>query len=144
MKNVFKFSALILMFFAFNSLSAQESITGVWKTIDDIDGEEKSYIEITERDGKFYGTIIKLLPGATLDYCKDCPDGLDGKPLIGMEILTGLKTYKDYYSYGKIINPDGGKVYSCNVTREGDELDVRGYVGFSLIGKSQTWYLVSE
>lgn len=144
MKNVIKFSALIFMLFAMTSLSAQDSIAGVWKTIDDNDGEEKSYIEISERDGKFYGKIIKLLPAATLDYCKGCPDGLDGKPLLGMEILTGLKPYKDYYSYGEIMDPDGGKIYSCNVTRKGNELDVRGYVGFSLLGRSQTWYLVSE
>jgi len=144
MKNIFKFSALICLLFAFSSLSAQDGITGTWKTIDDNDGEEKSYIEITERDGKFYGTITKLLPGATLDYCKGCPDGMDGKPLEGLEILSGLKPYKDYYSYGEIIDPDGGSVYKCNVTREGDVLKVRGYIGFSLLGRTQDWYLVSE
>lgn len=144
MKNVIKYAALICMLFTLSSLSAQDSIVGTWKTIDDNDGEEKSYIEITERDGKFFGKVIKLLPAATLTHCKDCPDGKDGQPIEGMEILTDLKPYKDYYSYGEIMDPDGGKVYSCNVTRKGDVLEVRGYIGFSLIGRTQKWYLVSE
>lgn len=144
MKNLFKFSALLCMLFVFGSMTAQDSITGVWKTIDDNDGEEKSYIEITERDGKYYGTIIKLLPGAKLEICKDCPDGLDGKPLVGLEILKDLKPYKDYFSYGTIMDPDGGSIYKCNVTRDGDILRVKGYIGFSFIGREQQWYLVSE
>ena len=50
---------VIAMFFLFSSLNAQE-ITGLWKTIDDETGKEKSYVELSIKDGKLYGTITTL------------------------------------------------------------------------------------
>jgi len=122
---------------------AQTSITGTWKTIDDGSGEEKSYIEITEKDGKYFGTITKLLQSPEDSVCQECSGDKKDKPIIGMVILENLKIYKDYYSYGKILDPESGKEYKCSLWQDdNDQLTVRGYVGISALGRSQNWYRV--
>ena len=126
------------------TLFGQSSPVGTWKTIDDKTGEPKSHVQIYEKDGKFYGKIVKLLPAATTDICNDCPGDKKDKPLIGLDILWDLKPYKDYWSYGHIVDPANGKVYKASIWLEGaNELKVRGYIGFSIIGRTQTWYKVN-
>lgn len=136
--------ALSLCLFAF-SVNAQ-SVLGKWKTFDDKTGEAKSIVEITERKGKLYGKVVQLLNPKMQDAkCKDCPDGKAGKPIIGTEVLYNLTKSGDKYDGGKILDPASGKVYKCNI-QLGDKntLNVRGYVGFSLIGRTQTWKRVTE
>lgn len=134
-------SFFVMMLFTF-TISAQ-GITGVWETIDDESGEPKSHIKIYEKDGMFYGRVVKLLPAATTSTCDGCAGDMNGKSLLEIDIVQGMKPYKDYYSYGTITDPGGGKEYSCNITRNGDKLDVRGYIGFSLLGRTQVWHKVN-
>ncbi len=130
---------------ATGTLMAQSSPIGVWKTIDDKTGEPKSHVEIYEKSGKLFGKVIKLLPAATTDICINCPGDKKDKSLINLDILWDLKPYKDYWSYGHIVDPANGKVYKASIWLEGkDQLKVRGYIGFSLIGRTQTWYRVNE
>lgn len=132
----------ICLLLTVNFLNAQ-SIEGVWKTIDDESGEAKSYIQIMKKGDTYEGKVVKLLPAATTDICTECPGEKKGKPIEGMVILEDLQVYKDYYSYGKILDPASGKVYKCNVSlKETDVLEVRGYIGISLIGRSQEWIRV--
>lgn len=138
MKLAFSFLAMILFCF---TISAQ-GIVGVWQTIDDNTGEPKSHVEIYEKGGKYFGKIIKLLPAATTTTCDGCPGDMNGKSLINLDIVQDMKAYKDYFSYGTITNPAGGTQYKCNITRVGDTLEVRGYVGFSLLGRTQVWKLL--
>jgi len=143
MKKSTLFSCLAFFFLSMNMAIAQSSPVGIWKTIDDETGEPKSHVEIFERDGKYFGKVIKLLPAATTTVCNDCPGDKNGASLIGLEILWDLKPYKDYWSYGEIVDPGSGKVYSANAWLENaDELKVKGYIGISLIGRSQSWYRV--
>ena len=123
------------------AISAQ-GITGVWKTIDDKTGDPKSHIEIYEKDGKFFGKVITLLPAATTTTCDGCEGDKNGASLYDIDIVENMVPYKDYWSYGTITDPSGGKEYSCNIERKGDKLEVRGYIGFSFIGRTQTWHLV--
>ncbi|WP_235298492.1 DUF2147 domain-containing protein [Portibacter marinus] len=124
------------------ALSAQSPV-GVWKTIDDETGDAKSHVEIYEKDGKFYGKVVKLLPAATTEVCGPCPGERAGKSLIDMDILWDLEPYKDYWSYGSIIDPAKGKIYKASVWLEDDNtLKVRGYVGVSVLGRNQNWYRV--
>lgn len=118
---------------------AQDSPIGVWVTVDDETNQPKSHVEVFERDGKLYGKIIKLLPAATTTVCIDCPGDKNGAALEGMEILWGFSKFKDYWSYGQIIDPASGKVYKCNMWIEDGKLAVKGYIGFSLIGRTQYW-----
>ena len=142
MNNV-KLLTAILVFMSATFLQAQ-GITGIWKTIDDETGEPKSHIKIYEKDGLIYGRVVELLPAATTETCDGCPNGKDGKSLYEVDIVGELKPYKDYYSYGYIIDPAGGKKYKCSIWREGDKLSVRGYIGISALGRTQTWHLVEE
>ncbi len=138
-----KLSFLLAFFFALG-LSAQSPV-GVWQTIDDESGEAKSHVEIYEKGGKFFGKVVKLLPAATTEVCGPCPGDREGKSLIDMDILWDLEPYKDYWSYGSIIDPGKGKIYKASVWLEGDDkLKVRGYVGISALGRNQIWHKVKE
>lgn len=137
-----KVITLLAMFFLMTfSLSAQ-GIIGIWETIDDVSGDPKSHVEVYEKDGKFFGKVVKLLPAAVTTTCDGCPGDMNGKSLLELDIIKDIVPYKDYYSYGTITDPVGGKQYKCNITRVGDKLEVRGYVGFSLLGRTQVWNLV--
>ena len=136
-----KLSVLFALFWAI-SVSAQSPV-GIWKTIDDETGDPKSHVEIYEKDGKFYGKVVKLLPAATTDVCGPCPGERAGKSLIDMDILWDLEPYKDYWSYGSIIDPGKGKIYKASVWLEDENtLKVRGYIGISALGRNQNWYRV--
>ena len=124
---------------------AQTGIEGVWKTIDDETGKAKSYIEITQENGKYIGTIKQLLLSSPDKTCDACPGDKKDKPLVGMVLLEKLEPYKDYYSYGSIMDPESGKVYKCSVWQDNpDQLTVRGYVGISALGRSQNWHRVKN
>lgn len=133
---------LILIFLALNIQLYAQNPVGIWQTIDDISGEPKSHVEIYENNGKFYGKIVKLLPAAEGTHCQKCTGDKKGKPLVGMVILEELEPYKDYWSYGKILDPKSGKVYKSSLWVEKDKLIVRGYVGISALGRSQTWHRI--
>ena len=133
------FSTLFMLLFISVYAMAQSPV-GVWKTIDDNTGEAKSHIEIFEKDGKLYGKIVKLLRKPADTLCESCTGNKKNKPLMNMIILSDLEPYKDYWSYGKIMDPESGKEYKSNVSMDGnDKLNVRGYVGFAALGRTQTW-----
>lgn len=144
MKTIIKGVLTTSLFLFFSSFLYAQSITGVWETVDDESGNPVSHIEITEQDGKFYGEVIKLLPAATVTTCEKCKGEEKGRPIVGMQVLWDLEPYKDYWSYGHIMDPKNGKTYKCSIWKEGDVLKVRGYIGVSLLGRNQNWYLVKE
>lgn len=125
-----------------NVAFSQTSVLGKWKSIDDKTGAAKSIIEISERDGKLYGKIIKIFPTdpkRTDPICDKCPsdDNRYNKKIIGMEIMLDMKKDGDEYSGGNILDPEVGKVYRCKIWVEGNELKVRGYLG--PFYRTQTW-----
>lgn len=141
-----KVNFLISVFFfvATSALTAQSSPAGTWKTIDDKTGEAKSYVEIYEKEGKFYGKISKLLRKPADTVCEECPGKKKNKPLIGMVILDGLESYKDYWRNGTILDPESGNEYGCSIWFENgnkNELKVRGKHWTGLY-RTQTWYKV--
>ena len=98
----------------------------------------------------YYGKIIKIydVDGAkTTDRCLNCSGQFYNKPILGMPVVYGMKKESNnYYSDGKILDPKSGSLYSCNMrlSKTGKELTVRGYIGFSLLGRSQKWYRVKR
>ena len=137
------FILLTMLSLSSGILSAQSTPIGVWKTIDDETGEAKSHVEIYEENGILYGKIVKLLQHSEDTVCEKCPGDKKDQPLIEMVILWDLKSYKDYWSYGEIMDPANGKIYSCSVWLEDDNtLRVRGYVGLSILGRNQYWYRI--
>lgn len=133
--------ALLLAFTVVGQSS--DNIAGKWTTIDDETGQAKSVVEIFQKsDGKYYGKIHKLLMKPENENCVNCKDDRKNKPLTGLEIIRGLSRDGKEFSRGTIMDPKSGKVYKCTITRTGDKLHVRGYIGFSLIGRTQTWIAV--
>lgn len=139
MKKMFwAFAALL-----FSTLSFAQ-IEGRWKTVDDETGKPKSIVEITKKaDGKYYGKVQQLLIKPAVANCTACTDDRKNKPILGMEVIRGLKKDGNEFTGGTITDPKTGKTYKCTVTRSGDKLNVRGYVGFSMLGRSQTWEKVN-
>ncbi|WP_312388775.1 DUF2147 domain-containing protein [Chryseobacterium sp.] len=119
-------------------------IEGKWKTIDDETKQPKSIVEIFKKaDGKYYGKISQLLVKPADPNCTACKDDRKGKPLVGLEIIRGLEKDGNEFTGGSITDPKSGKTYKCTITRSGDNLNVRGYVGISLMGRTQTWQKVN-
>jgi uncharacterized protein (DUF2147 family) len=134
-------SLSIVMFLGMVGMA--QSPVGVWKNVDDTDGKEKSHIQIYEYKGKLRAKVIKLLPAATITKCDACKGPNKGKPIVGMDICWDMAKQSDgTYDDGSIVDPKTGKVYSCSFEVKGDELHVRGYMGISLIGRTQVWYKV--
>ena len=139
--------ALILMFWLLsNTCFGQQSILGKWKTIDDNTGEEKSVIEIFEKDGKVFGKILKLFREKGEDpdpVCNECPvdDGRYKKKIIGMEIIQNMQASGSELTNGSILDPEDGKIYRCKLWLEGNDLKVRGYWG--PFYRTQTWKRVN-
>lgn len=124
---------------------AQNAIVGQWKTIDDETGKPKSIIEIYEKDGVFNGKIIKLFREPNEDQnpkCDKCSGDKKDQLILGMQNLNDLKKDSDTrWSGGEILDPNNGKTYSCKaeLLDGGKKLNLRGFIGFSLIGRTQTW-----
>jgi len=121
-----------------------DSPAGVWKTIDDKTGRERSLVRIVDRNGVFEGKVEQVfpLPGDDPSHlCKKCEGERKDQPIIGMIFLWGLKKDGDHYSGGEILDPKTGTIYRARMrlTEGGRKLEVRGYVGLSLFGRSQTW-----
>lgn len=121
---------------------SQVQITGKWKTLDDETLKAKSIVDIFEKDGKYFGRIVKLFRKPNEDQdpiCDECDqeDARFKKKIIGMEILKDMKKEDDEYEGGSILDPNNGKVYRCKIWIEGNDLKLRGYIG--PFYRTQTW-----
>lgn len=126
------------------SAFAQASPAGSWKTIDDVTGQPKSIVQITVSGNQLSGRIVKLIPRpgeAQTDICTTCTGPYANKKIVGLRILWGMTNQGgNKWSGGKIMDPKTGKVYDCTITVMGNQLQVRGFIGISLLGRTQTWY----
>lgn len=134
----------IALMVASNFAAAAGSPVGTWRSIDDKTRQERSIIRITEENGELKGVVQKIFdqPGDDPAHlCKECKDERKDKPIAGMTILWGLKKDGDTWAGGEIFDPKNGKTYRCKMTlsEDGKSLNVRGFIGISLIGRTQTW-----
>lgn len=138
-----KFIVMILAV-SLMSFSPPASVIGRWKTIDDETGKAISVVEIYEKNGKIYGKVVDILnPKDKSKTCVNCSGEDKNKPLLGLVVIKGLTKEGDEYTNGKILDPKHGKLYKCYISCEGpDKLKVRGYIGVSLIGRTQYWHRV--
>lgn len=140
--------ALISIFslFTLTSVVYAQDITGTWRQIDDQTGTSKALIEIrNESNNSYTGKIVKItpLPGYTpKEKCVNCPPPYTEKPILGLDVLKGLKHDKENnFTGGKILDPLSGKIYAmkAKLSPNGKRLQMRGYIGVSALGRSQTW-----
>ncbi|MFI5230636.1 MAG: DUF2147 domain-containing protein [Gemmatimonadales bacterium] len=124
-------------------LGAQGTPAGLWTTVSDADGKPTAVVEIRDLDGEYVGTVRALLVPADHDdsLCTRCVGTRRNQPIVGMEILRGMRANGSAWSGGEILDPETGKTYRAKMKLSdgGDKLIVRGYIGISLFGRSQTW-----
>ncbi len=142
-KSLPRIGAAIAIAIASSAAIAQPSTpVGLWRNVDDETGKAKALIRITETAGALSGRIERVLtPGKENSTCDKCEGALKDKPVRGMEILQGLRKAGDWYEGGTILDPNNGKVYKSQLKLidGGARLEVRGFVGLPILGRSQTW-----
>ena len=144
--NKSKLGLMLIATFMTGTIYAQD-LTGTWQQIDDKTGSPKALIEIRQdSNGTYAGKIVKVTPrpGYTPQKtCNKCPAPYTNQPILGMDVLTGLKQVGDSVNYekGRVIDPLTGKIYDAKVrlSSNGKRLTLRGYVGVCALGRSQTW-----
>jgi len=125
------------------AFAAGATPAGLWRTIDDNSGKPRSLVRISENNGEYSAVIEKgLLATDTPDaVCDKCKDERKGQRIVGMTIVKGIKLKDGHYEGGEILDPENGKTYRClmKLDSTGNELEVRGFIGIALIGRSQIW-----
>lgn len=125
------------------ALAADLTPVGTWTTIDDTTGKPKSVVAIAEENGELTGKVVEVLQSEQGPHpvCKLCEGDRKDKPIEGMTIIWSMKKDGDEWKGGKILDPKTGKTYGCkmHVTDGGQKLEVRGFMGFSLLGRTQIW-----
>lgn len=121
--------------------NANTSPTGLWKTHDD-KGKPTGYVRVQENNGVFTGVIEKGLETDKEEkYCTACKDERKDQRLIGMTMMKNVKAKGDYYEGSEILDPFSGNTYKVKLTLKeaGKKMEVRGFVGVSLFGRTQVW-----
>ena len=127
---------------------AQATPVGVWKTIDDDGKTEKSIVRIADAGGKLSGSIETVFDQTKKDaVCDKCSDERKDKKLQGLTILRNVTKQADdesLWAGGDVLDPNNGKVYKVRLRPidGGKRLEVRGYVGMPMLGRTQTWVRV--
>jgi uncharacterized protein (DUF2147 family) len=128
---------------------AQTSPVGLWKSIDDKTKKERSLIRIVDSAGTLSGKIEKRLDPDVKpsDVCDKCSDDRKDQPILGLQIIravTKSSGTENRWDAGTVLDPEDGKVYKVRLTpvEGGQKLEVRGYIGAPILGRTQTWIRV--
>ncbi|MCX7117389.1 MAG: DUF2147 domain-containing protein [Legionellales bacterium] len=120
---------------------ASTTPAGNWTTIDDKTGVKRAQVHFIIQDGVMSGTVAKVYPRpGDSGICSSCPGEFKDKPTLGMRIVWGLRDKGDgTWDGGRILDAKTGKIYRVKITMKGDQLIVRGYIGLSMLGRTQVW-----
>lgn len=125
------------------SCFAQATPVGLWRTIDDAQpGKQKVLIRILEEGGVYSGRVEKVLDPALIGkVCEKCTGNLAKKPIEGLQVMTGMRKEGDMFGGGEVVDAEGGGTYRCRMVlkAEGRSLEVRGFIGIALLGRTQVW-----
>lgn len=126
--------------------SEEAKIEGRWKQFDDESKELSSIVEISENNGEWSGKIIEIFKTSNEEtlttVCQDCTGEFKDKKIVGLKFIWGMKKKSQFeYTDGQILDPNNGSTYKCKMilSEDGQQLDVRGFIGISLLGRTQTW-----
>ncbi len=119
------------------SQTKADDIIGTYMT-----DKNEGMVEVTKRDAKYYGKLIWTVTPGKLDA--NNPDKKQqADKLAGKEILKGFTFDDGTWENGTIYDPKNGKTYSCRINRdEKGNLNVRGYIGISMLGRTTFWVKV--
>ena len=122
---------LMMLVLTILSASAKDFV-GLWTTVDDETKEKKSVVRIYRHESMYFGRIVKLFKN------RDAVAKLPGSPkILGLDIIWNMEKDGKNLDGGRILDPKKGKVYSCEMWRDGENLIVRGKIAF--LGRNQTW-----
>jgi len=138
-----RLAAVALFAFFSSGAAAQASPAGLWRTFSDRSGQADGLVRIVEAQGHYEATVEAVFsppaPSAN-PRCELCTGELKDRPVIGLKIMRDLRPEGDAY-VGEILDPDDGNVYRCKarLLEGGRKLELRGYVGLPIFGRTQTW-----
>jgi uncharacterized protein (DUF2147 family) len=137
MKKVFFTALLFVLSITINA----QTIFGKWNSKNEETGNIDSIIEVYEKDGKAFAKVIDIKGSERRKaLCVQCEDKNKNKPILGLNILTGLEKDGEEWSGGSILDPRNGKVYNCYIKLvKSNKLKIRGYIGLALFGKTAYW-----
>jgi uncharacterized protein (DUF2147 family) len=132
--------ALLLSGIHISAQTKGDDITGIWLT----GGKEPAKIQVYKQGSEYYGKIVWLKNPTTNGVArldKNNPDKIKrSRAIIGLVILNNFKFEDEEWSAGKIYDPESGNTYRCTLSlKDNNTLKVRGYVGISLLGRTETW-----
>jgi uncharacterized protein (DUF2147 family) len=127
-----------------NAIAAEPTPVGVWTTIDDDSHQPRSEVEISEDNGVLSGKVVHIYPKPDEPAdprCIDCKGERHNQPVLGMTILWNMRRNGDNWDGGEVLDPETGDTYRATMhpTADGKKLELRGYVGISLFGRTQVW-----
>lgn len=139
------FLLLIFVGSAFTSNENSDSILGTW-----IVGSKSGHVQIYKQGSRYYGKITWLKQPNSPKTGKPLLDGQNPDPDKRTTPILGLINLKDFtyskkgiWENGKVYDPESGKEYSCKITmKDANTLEVRGFIGISLIGRTDVWQRV--
>jgi uncharacterized protein (DUF2147 family) len=139
---------LILIAAAFSSAARAEDLSspeGLWTPLEN--GKPLGLVRIFEQDGAFFGHVEPSSPSDhSTARCWRCTGERKDQRIIGLIIMRNLKLKNGEYAGGDVLDPRSGHVYACkfHLVDGGERLRMRGYLGISLLGHSQTWVRVNQ
>ncbi|HEY6979952.1 DUF2147 domain-containing protein [Reyranella sp.] len=124
--------------------AAELTAVGLWEQVDENSGKAESWFKISERNGVYEGNVVKIFskPGEDENFvCSKCEGAEKGAPVLGLTLIKGMQRNGLAYENGTIMDPRDGAVYRAlmKLSPDGGKLEVRGYLGLSLFGRSQVW-----
>ena len=124
----------------------EPSALGWWEQVDEKTGQAESWFNITEKDGVYSGKIVKMFPKPGDPppeswRCTKCEGAEQNAPVLGLSLIKNMKRNGLAYENGTIMDPRDGTVYRAlmNLSPDGKKLEVRGYLGYAVFGRSQMW-----
>lgn len=151
MKSATRFVLAFGLLLGAGAVSAADVSTpvGTWRQVDDVTGKPTSILQITASNGELQAKVLQVMNATPEDIARDgnppkctqCDGARKNQPIIGMTVMWGVTRDYDVWDGGRILDPKNGKIYKVKLTLKdnGQKLDVHGYIGFSLLGRSQIW-----
>jgi uncharacterized protein (DUF2147 family) len=132
----------LLCFWAY-AVAAQDDITGTWKVVDNASNDIKYHVRIYDFEGRMFGKVVKMVKMPPSQTCPLCPGDLRNQPIMNMILVEKMQLSNGFYKNGRMLDPQNGRWYSCQMwlkEEDPDVLVVRGFLGF--IYFTQYWYRV--